>query len=484
MQRGAGSSGAGSSGAGSSGAGSSGAGSSGDGSTDFNYSWSQTEEEVVIEGTVPGGTKSTDVDLQLTSKSIQLKVHGDTVLDGQLFSQIVPDACYFEVESRANSSRQSTVRILTVTLEKHTASTWQCFIPAGESVRSLTFDDAYQAALKGNAAVVRPWLEAGRPMVERKQGSAVAPSLLIAACSRSSDANDNMVRMLLQHQADVNHDKGDGGTALTRAAGSENENAVHMLIQAGAHLDQQRFPAGTSALMASASCGHAGIVAALLNARATVDLLDEMGGTALSIASQAGNDEVVRLLVSANADVNLQASKQGFLMAGGPYMSTDETVRRLATRYAMLGVSPLMAAAKFGNVSTARILLEQQASVNHEAPTYGSALMFAVRGWQRQGSSMLPMVKLLLEAKASANITRDGSTPAQFLMDNSGEEAVIRLLVANEGNSRETEADHLIRPASQARPRWCCLGAGQSLRSFGYAGDECRPVWPEQRAWR
>ena len=81
------------------------------------------------------------------------------------------------------------------------------------------------------------------------------------------------------------------------------------LLKAGhaVDLDEQDYH-GFSALMVSAENGHANVVAALLAAKAKVDLRCRDGSTALIFAAYRGHAEIVRLLLEAGAEPGLKGT--------------------------------------------------------------------------------------------------------------------------------------------------------------------------------
>ncbi|KJK76597.1 hypothetical protein H634G_08185 [Metarhizium anisopliae BRIP 53293] len=95
----------------------------------------------------------------------------------------------------------------------------------------------------------------------------------------------------------------EGGTALHRAARNGNEALVRLLLDHGADIERQDND-GQTVLHTAAKSGSQPIVQLILDARTTVDIKDHVGRTALFSAVQSGNDAVVKMLLEASSDPN------------------------------------------------------------------------------------------------------------------------------------------------------------------------------------
>jgi ankyrin repeat protein len=136
--------------------------------------------------------------------------------------------------------------------------------------------------------------------------------------------HDSMVEMLLSPSSGVIINQKDfhGCTALHFAAGLINYGITKMLIQSGADvnsLDDQ----GSSPLHEAAEMGRKANARVLLNANANIEAIDEEGITPLRRAFENGHDDVVRLLLKKGANTRSayvgpftprypHTSKQGF----------------------------------------------------------------------------------------------------------------------------------------------------------------------------
>lgn len=112
-----------------------------------------------------------------------------------------------------------------------------------------------------------------------------------------------IVKLLLENHADVNHPDFEGNTALSSAALYGRTEIVKILLQADAdvnHGDHHR----NTALMSAAENDHVDVVQELLRYHANIDAPNFEGRTALMVASEKGHVDVVRELLQSGANVN------------------------------------------------------------------------------------------------------------------------------------------------------------------------------------
>jgi ankyrin len=244
--------------------------------------------------------------------------------------------------------------------------------------------------------------------MRRALGSFVALLLSVAQVSAAgSDVADAMmagkkdvVRSLLQRKADVNAPQVDGTTALhwavraddtetadlllragAKVSASNREGAtalqlaalngsaamIERLVKAGADVNAPLSSSGDTALMMAARTGKPDAVRVLLDNGAKVDARESWGDTtALMWAVAEGNHAVVRLLIDRGADVNARskfvpsATGRGFEgatpVAGRPNQSAEEN--------ASGSLTPLMFAAREGDLESARMLVAAGADIN------------------------------------------------------------------------------------------------------------------------
>ena len=235
------------------------------------------------------------------------------------------------------------------------------------------------------------------------------------------------VRALLERKADVNAPQLDGATALHWAVWRDDLEMTGMLIRAGANANTANRQGATPLSLASAN-GNARIIEELLKAGANPNTpLSSFGDTALMMASRTGKPDAVKVLLDHGADVNAKESWGGttalmwaaaerhsevaaVLIARGadvngrtmivppPLRQGDGNMKGYAPRDLRPnetpeslvngtdlnvltpsgGLTPLMFAAREGDLETARILVEAGADLNIAAGDLSSALGLAI----------------------------------------------------------------------------------------------------------
>ena len=250
-----------------------------------------------------------------------------------------------------------------------------------------------------------------------------------------ADAAEKMdrtrIRALLKQGVDVNARQGDGATALHWAAHQDDRAMVERLVRAGANVEVAN-DLGVTPLLLACTTGSTAVVEALLAAGSNPNATAEGRETPLMIASWTGNADVVRRLLAAGADVNTkEASRQQTALMWAVSERHADVVRLLvqkgadvhartavntpnrrpgmrAAGAAAAGLTPLLFAARVGDVESARILLDAGARVDDVADEGLTALGFAtVRGH-------VPVALLMLERGANANAADAGYSPLHW----------------------------------------------------------------------
>ena len=258
------------------------------------------------------------------------------------------------------------------------------------------------------------------------------PDLRVIEAVRQGDSD--AVGALLRADADVNARQLDGATALHWAAylddletaklllhagarpdvaneldvtplylACENANAalVRLLLEAGAAPDVA-LPSGETALMTAARTGSAGAVAALVEHGAAVDTRETTEHqTALMWAVAQRHPDVVRVLIEAGADVNLRSRVRSVATASSPRTGAAEGVSVIDEG----GFSPLLFAARHGDLASARQLVAAGADPNDTPPSGTSALVVAAHSGHGE------LAAWLLEQGADPNAAGAGYTP-------------------------------------------------------------------------
>ena len=259
-----------------------------------------------------------------------------------------------------------------------------------------------------------------------------APDLRLVEAVR--DGNAAAVRALLREGADANARQPDGATALHWAAYLDDLDAADLLLDAGAQPDPVNelevtplylacenanaalvrrllasgaapgaaLPSGETALMTAARTGSADAVTALLahgadpNARETTE-----GQTALMWAVAQRHPDVAEVLIEAGADIHARSRVRSVATASSPRTGAAEGVSVIDEG----GFSPLLFAARQGDLESARLLLAAGADVNDTAPSGTSALVVATHSGHGE------LAAWLLEHDADPNAAGAGYTP-------------------------------------------------------------------------
>jgi ankyrin repeat protein len=254
-------------------------------------------------------------------------------------------------------------------------------------------------------------------------GLALLSSPCIAATmdSRLAEAtkrqNKQAVRALLAEHADVNVSQEDGAP-LHWAAHWDDLETAELLIRAGANVNAAN-QLGVTPLMLACENASAPMVTKLLQAGANANLASPTGETPLMTCARTGSADAVRVLLARGAKVNAKEALQAqtplmwavaevhpevtrvLLEHGADVHARSRTFGQLIVRGetgarlvcpAPAGVNapcvdaemepkggstPLLFAARSGDVESAKLLVAAGANVNDTAPNGDSALVVA-----------------------------------------------------------------------------------------------------------
>jgi ankyrin repeat protein len=219
-------------------------------------------------------------------------------------------------------------------------------------------------------------------------------------------ADHAAVRALLAKKADVNAPQTDGSTALHWAVYHEDVTLIDDLLRAGAKaavanregatpfylaavagnraimdklmkqgvdVNATVLRNGETPLMFAARTGRSEAVKLLLEAGAKIDAKDTLRQTtALMWAAEQGHAEVVKLLVAAGADLNASTTvdqakrRRGVVYKQGENQQTG-------------GVTPLVLAARQGNLDAVKVLAEGSADLNKPSGDGSTAMLVAIQ---------------------------------------------------------------------------------------------------------
>ena len=228
-----------------------------------------------------------------------------------------------------------------------------------------------------------------------------------AIAEADKNADWGAVRALVEQGADVNEAQGDGTTPLHWASHWGDLETVDLLLGVGAN-PNAATDLGVTPLWSTAENGAVAIADTLLEAGADPNTALISGETTVVTAARAGDVDLVKLLLARGADPNVRATRGqtalmwaaaqrhpevvGVLLAHGAdaHARSDTWSQRfqwgsgqdqhpdLLVWIEQGGFTPLLFAARSGNLAVARRLVEGGADVNDEAASGISATMMAI----------------------------------------------------------------------------------------------------------
>jgi uncharacterized protein len=260
------------------------------------------------------------------------------------------------------------------------------FLLVGTGAAYAATADVADAAMRGDRDAVRAALG-------RKADVNVAQIDGSTALHWAVERDDvEMVDLLIRAGARVTVRTREGVTPLQLAATNGSAPMIDRLLKAGADPNAALTPAGDTAVMLAARTGKPEAIRTLVEAGANVNAKENWGGTtALMWAVSEGHAEAVKVLLAAGADANARshyvaaANGRGFEgrtpVAGRADPKTEE--------FASGWLTPLMFAAREGDVELARILVGGGADINAAAGDGKTALALAIFNGNYEAASFL-----------------------------------------------------------------------------------------------
>jgi ankyrin repeat protein len=284
--------------------------------------------------------------------------------------------------------------------------------------------------MRVNLTTLVAWLTV--PLASAVNLTAASDQRLIEAVKNRNTA---AVRALLKQRIDVNAPQGDGATALHWAVHLNDVDATDLLLRAGARANVAN-DIGATPLYLACTNRHAVLVEKLLAAGANPNATLLNGETALMTCARTGNAQAVKALLIRGADVNAKepSHEQTALMWAAAQrhpevvevlLETRADIRARSRTYNQTvtsevtqragreelnytvprgGSTPLLFAARSGDVESTRLLLATGADVNDALPDGTSALVLAAHS----GHGVLGA--LLLDKGADPNAAAVGYT--------------------------------------------------------------------------
>ena len=264
-------------------------------------------------------------------------------------------------------------------------------------------------------------------------GAAPSDQRLIQAAKGQDEA---AMRALLKQRVDVNAQQGDGTTALHWAAHHDNAVLADLLLRAGARVDAAN-DLGATALHLACGNGSAAMVDRLLAAHANANAKLLNGETVLMTCARTGNASAVKALLTHGADAKaaepehnqtalMWAIAESHPEAAALLVEFGADIKARSKSYSQTvvgeqtqragreelnynvtrgGSTPLLFAARSGDVESAKLLLSKGADPNDALPDGTSALTLATHSGNRD------VALLLLDKGANPNDLGIGYAP-------------------------------------------------------------------------
>jgi ankyrin repeat protein len=255
----------------------------------------------------------------------------------------------------------------------------------------------------------------------------------------SENGHVDVVRLLIEHGADIAAQGRDRNTPLHEASINGHVDVARLLIEHGADI-AARSVLESSPLHEASEGGHVGVVRLLIEHGAGAAAQGWLGRTPLHLASNCGHVDVARLLIEHGAYPVAQnkhgttplheASKNGYVDVARLLIehSADPAAQ---DKY---GATPLHEASKSGHVDVARLLIEHSADAAAQN-TYGATPLH-----EASTNGHIDVVRFLIEHGANTAAQRnDGKTPLDLARE-WHQMDVARFLIAHRAHSADAAA--------------------------------------------
>src|SRR5437867_3135003 len=265
------------------------------------------------------------------------------------------------------------------------------------------------AAMKGNRDAVRSLLQR-KVDVDAPQ---IDGTTALHWAVRLDDAA--MAEMLIRAGANVSAANREGVTPMQLAALNGNAVIIRKLIATGANPNAPLGQYGDTAVMMASRTGKTDAIEALLQSGANVNAKEAWGGTtALMWAASERHPATVKMLIDHGAEVNARshfvpaANGRGFEGRTPVAPQSGQSVQEFASGW----LTPLMFAAREGDVESARLLVAAGADVNALAGDGKDALGLAIFNGNYE------LASFLIDNKSNVNqADTQGFTPLFWAVD-------------------------------------------------------------------
>ncbi|KAK2744455.1 hypothetical protein FQN55_006782 [Onygenales sp. PD_40] len=264
------------------------------------------------------------------------------------------------------------------------------------------------------------------------KGSPLGKTPLIYAAKHG---HEEVVRLLLNHNAKTEIQDLTCHTALGYAALAGHEAVVHLLLDHNAKIEVEDSPSRSTVLAYATKAGHASVIKSLLARGASISATDRQGRTPLHFARQ---EEVVHLLLKHGADINAESSTGETPI----FIALNEWRQEIAQCLYDLGAkvhyktaegeTPLMIASKWGYTQIVKDICRDAnaAYINSRDKVYGlTALALAC-----EDNHIDTVTELIRHKAIDPNIPQSGYrgyTPLHFAV-RGGEIKILEALLERE----------------------------------------------------
>lgn len=265
------------------------------------------------------------------------------------------------------------------------------------------------------------------------------------------NADHQAVQRLVQAKTDVNAAEPDGTTALHWASYRDDAVSADLLIRSGANVNAAN-DLGATPLWTASLNGSTTMVRRLLDAGANPNAALLLGETPLMVAARSGNASVVEQLLARGANVNARAARGQTALMWAVAQKHPAVVKVLIEHRADISArsdswsqieavsphghpdynrsipygnnTPLMFAARAGDLASAKLLVEAGANVNDQDARGVSVVVLAAH------SGFKELVAFLLEKGADPNSSSAGFTALHEAIMRR-DEALVRILLSH-----------------------------------------------------
>ncbi|MDV7104871.1 ankyrin repeat domain-containing protein [Vibrio sp. TH_r3] len=249
----------------------------------------------------------------------------------------------------------------------------------------------------------------------------------------------DIVKLLIEHGADVNSKNRWNGTALSQAAMNGHLNIVKLLIEHDSHIT-------SDALLLASRNGHTDIGKLLIEQGADINAKDtaiirgyNRGQNALTMAIDNGHVAIAKLLIEKGIDVHKKDQYQNTALSMASDKNEAELVKMLVehgagylTRFSFSDSdAKLIRSARKGDLAGIMIALSAGADINSESSAGQTALIEAFEGvfGQITEQKYLAVIKALIENGADIHARDNYGYTVLERASSNGRLEVVKLLI-------------------------------------------------------